>query len=165
MLDIPCGDMNYMKHVDLGSVEYIGADIVSAIVEQNRKILRDRDFYTLDITSAQLPSVDLVLCRDLFIHMPNGQISKALANVAKTGSQYFMCEMFSDDLSQCPHPINADISSGEFRPTNVTRPPFSLDDPILIVREDRGEGKKFMGLFDMSKVRKKMAMDVGFDLK
>jgi len=29
LLDLPCGDFNWMQHVNLGEIQYIGADIVS----------------------------------------------------------------------------------------------------------------------------------------
>src|SRR5437870_2680824 len=35
ILDIPCGDCNWMSHVELKSLIYIGADIVHELVEQN----------------------------------------------------------------------------------------------------------------------------------
>src|SRR5687767_419266 len=35
-LDAPCGDWNWMRLVDLKGVNYIGADIVPAVIESNR---------------------------------------------------------------------------------------------------------------------------------
>src|SRR5947207_8580346 len=35
LLDAPCGDFTWMERVDLGDIQYIGGDIVSAIVEEN----------------------------------------------------------------------------------------------------------------------------------
>ena len=37
-LDSPCGDWNWMRLVDLKGIQYIGADVVPAIVEQNHKM-------------------------------------------------------------------------------------------------------------------------------
>jgi len=34
LLDVPCGDFNWMRLTDLPSVEYIGADIVPEIITQ-----------------------------------------------------------------------------------------------------------------------------------
>src|SRR5581483_12277106 len=36
ILDLPCGDFNWMKTVDLHEYHYIGADIVSAIISKNQ---------------------------------------------------------------------------------------------------------------------------------
>ncbi|CAE6935807.1 hypothetical protein [Paraburkholderia domus] len=31
VLDVPCGDFNWMRHVDLGDIDYIGADFVAGV--------------------------------------------------------------------------------------------------------------------------------------
>jgi hypothetical protein len=36
LLDIPCGDFNWMKLLNLG-VDYIGADIVGELIAENRR--------------------------------------------------------------------------------------------------------------------------------
>src|SRR5258706_11883196 len=36
--DAPCGDCNWMRHVDLGGCKYIGFDIVQELIENNRKL-------------------------------------------------------------------------------------------------------------------------------
>jgi len=35
MLDVPCGDFHWMRHVDLSGVDYVGGDIVAELVERN----------------------------------------------------------------------------------------------------------------------------------
>lgn len=37
MLDVPCGDFGWMRHVDLDGIRYVGADIVPGIVASTRK--------------------------------------------------------------------------------------------------------------------------------
>ena len=36
VLDLPCGDFNWMHHTDLNNVQYIGADIVKEIIDRNK---------------------------------------------------------------------------------------------------------------------------------
>lgn len=36
MLDAPCGDWFWMRHVDLSGIEYLGADIAAAMVDSCR---------------------------------------------------------------------------------------------------------------------------------
>ena len=36
VLDAPCGDWNWMRLVDFGEVEYIGADIVPSVIDDNQ---------------------------------------------------------------------------------------------------------------------------------
>ena len=63
LLDAPCGDFGWLSHVDLGPVDYIGADIVPALVERNTTLFADdrRRFVQLDLTRDPLPAADVVL--------------------------------------------------------------------------------------------------------
>ncbi len=51
VLDIPCGDMNWLQHVDLGSTRYIGADIVESLIAFNtlQYASATREFHVLDL--------------------------------------------------------------------------------------------------------------------
>src|SRR6266849_3970672 len=35
LLDLPCGDFNWMRLMELASVDYIGGDVVPALIDQN----------------------------------------------------------------------------------------------------------------------------------
>ena len=72
ILDAPCGDFHWMKDVDVGNCKYIGVDIVRDIISHNRFLYEapSREFHVADITQDPLPSVDLIICRDCFIHLP-----------------------------------------------------------------------------------------------
>jgi SAM-dependent methyltransferase len=71
ILDIPCGDFNWMETVNLGSCKYIGADVVEELVNRNNQqyASNGRKFIKLNIVNDELPTVDLILCRDLFVHL------------------------------------------------------------------------------------------------
>jgi hypothetical protein len=43
ILDIPCGDFNWMQKVDLSNIDYIGADIVEELIENNIKQYKERE--------------------------------------------------------------------------------------------------------------------------
>src|SRR5258707_8039307 len=44
LLDIPCGDFNWMHTVPLGNIHYIGADIVEDLIIENRRKYKNRNF-------------------------------------------------------------------------------------------------------------------------
>ena len=131
LLDIPCGDLHWMSRVELGEVQYTGADIVPSLVESNRERFADsgRSFLLLDLTRDPLPQVDLVFCRDLFIHLSLDDIHRALRNIARSGSRFLLTTHFVDRQD------NAEIPSGDFRPVNLCRPPFDLPPPLEVVPE------------------------------
>src|SRR5215510_10574863 len=66
LIDAACGDFNWMRHVDLDSIKYIGVDIVPALIVRNRQLYQtdQRTFALQDITKDLLPGADVVLCRD-----------------------------------------------------------------------------------------------------
>lgn len=148
LLDIPCGDGNWIsrarldEHLDL----YIGADIIQELVDLNAARWQGKSkckFLRLDLTRDSLPRVDLVLCRDGLVHLSNALAIRALKNIKVTGSRYLLATTFPG------FPANADIVSGDWRPMNLERPPFSLPLPIKFILERKvpGYGDKGLGLW------------------
>jgi hypothetical protein len=132
ILDIPCGDFNWMRTINFGSCKYIGAEIVEELVSRNNQqyASNGRKFIKLNIVNDELPTVDLVLCRDLFVHLPYGDIVKALNNIRKSRSKYFLT------TSHLLTTKNRDILAGQYRAINLLLPPFSFPAPIRIIYED-----------------------------
>jgi hypothetical protein len=141
ILDIPCGDFNWMQTVDFGSCKYIGADIVGDLISRNNQqyASNGRKFIKLNILNDELPTVDLILCRDLFIHLPYSDIVKALNNIRKSRSKYFLT------TSHLLTTKNHDILAGQYRPINLLLRPFSFPPPIRIIHEDVIEGETNTG--------------------
>ena len=133
ILDIPCGDFNWMEKVNLEKVKYIGADIVDQLIQENKKKYSDREnisFETLDLTSDQLPESDLIFCRDCLVHLSYENVFKALKNAKKSNSKYLMLTSFTDQSK------NNDIPTGEWRALNMQKAPFNLPTPILTISEN-----------------------------
>lgn len=129
ILDIPCGDFNWMKEVNLSGIRYIGADIVEDIIQDCSKKY-SHEFQVMDITLSDLPKVDLIFSRDCFVHLPYIDIHKSLENVRRSGSKYFLSTSFT-------HHINIEGKLGGWRPINLQSDPFNLPDPLLILNEGR----------------------------
>ena len=131
MLDIPCGDFHWMQQVDLSGIQYTGADIVPALVNQNqqRYASETRTFSLLDMTQDVLPVTDLVFCRDCLVHLALADIRAALTNVVRSGTSWLMMTHFPEQKS------NKDIVTGGWRPLNFCRPPFNLPEPHKLVNE------------------------------
>jgi hypothetical protein len=137
LLDAPCGDFNWMRHVDLGAVEYVGADVVPELIERNRAAYEGegRRFVTLDIVRDELPRADVVLCRDCLIHLSFRDARAAIANFKGSGSGFLLATT---------HPRvaeNRDVESGSWRSLNLQLPPFGFREPLRLVVEDDGAGK------------------------
>jgi SAM-dependent methyltransferase len=154
LLDAPCGDFSWLSHVDLGEVRYIGADIVPALVERNTELFADdrRRFVHLDLTVDPLPAADVVLCRDCLVHLSFANITRALANIGRSGAGYLLTTTFTG------HEVNLDIEDGDWRILNLERPPFSLPAPMALILEECAEGEgayadKALGLWRIADLR------------
>jgi SAM-dependent methyltransferase len=131
ILDIPCGDFNWMKEVDLLDYQYCGADIVADAVDHNNKnyLSANRKFLWADITTTRLSQFDLVFCRDCWVHLSDDDVKKAIRNIKKSGSNYLMATTFTDRS-------NRDIETGGWRPINLQNSPFQFPSPLKIYNEN-----------------------------
>lgn len=154
VLDLPCGDFNWMQNVDLSKIDYIGADIVQELISVNIKRLKNREklkFEVLDIIRDTLPKSDLIIVRDCFVHLSYKDICSAIDTIKLSGSKYLLATTFTDNR------INYDIITGDWRPLNLQANPFKFPTPILVINENCTEdnGKysdKSMALWDLSKI-------------
>jgi hypothetical protein len=131
LLDIPCGDFGWLSLTDLGA-EYVGADIVEALVEQNtsRYATETRRFVRLDLTTDPLPRADVVLCRDCLVHLSYANIRRALDNVKRSGAKYLLVTSFPEATS------NRDIEDGDWRLLNFQLAPFCFPPPARTIVEN-----------------------------
>jgi SAM-dependent methyltransferase len=132
VLDIPCGDFNWMQHVDLSGIHYIGADIVDELIYKNNQAFAGSNinFQVLDLINDPLPKSDLVLCRDGLVHLPYKEIFKTIRNIKNSGSKYFLTTSFTEKE------FNMDIGSRYWRPVNFQIKPFNLVEPLMTIREN-----------------------------
>jgi len=148
LLDVPCGDFNWMHKVDLCGILVIGAEIVADLIKENQQRFGspNRQFLQLDMTVDPLPKVDLILCRDGLVHLSFDDISKALANFRLSGSPYLLATTFPS------YGKNRDIKTGDWRPLNLEAPPCLLGKPVLLLNEDcpeEGFEDKSLGLWKL----------------
>lgn len=152
MLDVPCGDFNWMQHVGLSGLTYIGADIVPDLIAQNSKKFENSEnvsFQVIDLTADHLPTTDLLFVRDCLVHLSLENIHNAIKNIKESGSKYILTTTFPD------YKTNYDIKTGSWRKINLQKAPFNFPEPILLINEKcpQGNGKfsdKSMALWNIS---------------
>lgn len=153
LMDIPCGDFNWMQNVNLKSINYLGADIVEEIIEQNRvKYASDSiKFKVLDIITSDLGKHDVIITRDCLVHFSYPNIVKTIKNIKRSKSKYLLMTTFPNIVK------NKDIFTGEWRPLNFNIYPFFFANPIALVNESYlGEAKyksKSMGLWEINDLK------------
>lgn len=130
-VDAPCGDWHWMQHVDLGSVDYLGLDIVAEIVAANaadhgRPNVR---FAVADITSDPLPQADLLMCRDCLFHLKFWLRWEFLANFVASGTPWLLTTAHDN-------PVNVNVAAnGKFQRFNPRVAPFNLPDPVELISD------------------------------
>ena len=130
MLDIPCGDFHWMKHVSLEGVDYLGADIVRALIEKNKELeAANIHFSQLNLIEDKLPAVDLVFCRDCLVHLSFKDTFLALQNICNSGSCYLLTTTFPGRQH------NRDIITGQWRSLNLEAAPFYFPPPLKVINE------------------------------
>lgn len=150
LLDIPCGDFNWMKMLDL-NIEYIGADIVIDLIEHNIQEYQSelRQFRVANLLNEKLPEVDIILCRDCLVHFSTKDIRKALKNIKLSGSEYLLTTTFPKLRT------NRNIVTGEWHKINLVNPPFLLPDPIEYIDDSYESPNYFdksLGLWKISDI-------------
>jgi len=157
ILDIPCGDFNWMKNLDFSDKNYLGGDIVPDLIFKNREFFADRvnvRFEVMDITKDDLPKVDIIICRDCLVHLSYKDIFKSISNIKKNNCNFLLATSFIDRKR------NYNILTGDWRPINLEKKPFNFPIPQLIINENCTEdnGKysdKSMCLWNISNIEVK----------
>lgn len=126
VVDVGCGDWQVGSLIDWSAVEYTGFDVVPAVIQANQeRFATDRiSFQVADARSAQLPTADLLLIKDVLQHWPSADVAHFLAT---TVPRYRYALITNDIASQhFTGTLNQDIAMGEWRCLELTTPPFDL---------------------------------------
>ncbi len=154
VLDLPCGDFKWMQKVNLSTINYIGGDIVEALVENNIKQYKDYGnltFKVINLIADPLPVCDIIIVRDCLVHLSYKDINSAIENIKSSGCKYLLTTTFTKKN------LNHDIATGEWRPINLQQKPFSFPAPELVINENCTEENeefkdKSMALWEISKL-------------
>ncbi len=136
VVDLGCGDWQSSRLVDWGSVNYHGIDVVESIVARNSHLYGSRTVrFSVRPLDHPLPPADLVIIKDVFIHLPNERISEILQEVTDTYGLALVTETSQIYDIADGHPIGPEVNSviemGDMRPVNLRLSPFSLAAPVV----------------------------------
>lgn len=150
ILDIGCGDFLWMKSVLAKFSEYdcyLGLDIVPELIDQNKKnFSNDKiNFNNFDIVIDELPNgFDIILIRDVFIHLNNKSINHCIQKLIKSDAQFI-------GITSTPSiKNNKDLKKeGRYRDINIETEPFNLKSPLICLSDNEvnGEKKDFLNIY------------------
>ena len=145
VLDVACGDFNWMKEV-VGTLDYYkGTDIVKPLVDRNNekyRIPNKVEFECNDIIDHFNPigEFDAIIAKDVLVHFPTEKVLQTLENFKKSGIKY----IFLTHFNKIDTNVNIE-SFGLWRPINFNLEPFNFDKPIEMIKE-KNEKYNFMNV-------------------
>ncbi len=147
LVDLGCGDFVWMKYLD-GPWSYVGVDIVDEVISVNALQYQNsrRTFVRLDATVDRIPPGDVVLCREVLFHLSFEDIWKVISNVASCGCEYLIATTEEDIW------LNSDIVSGDYRPINLHKKPFSFPNASNYIVDSAVESTRALGVWHVSQV-------------
>lgn len=85
VIDFGCGDFNVASRFVSDKIDYIGVDIVPELIKRNREkyAAEHVSFLLMDIVETEAPDAELCLVREVFQHLSNEEIQRALKNMQK----------------------------------------------------------------------------------
>ena len=132
MLDLGCGDFNWMRHVDL-DVAYLGGDVVPDVIRENQaRYSNERvNFIVLDGIRDPIPDdVDVILCREVLFHLSFRHALALLKNIYRSNAKFLIATQIDTGIP------NVDVHTGGFRPIDLTCAPFDFPAPLRCIPDD-----------------------------
>lgn len=152
VVDVACGDMAWMplvlEHIKAQgiSVDYLGCDIVPSLIEAHTRNFPQLRFKHLDFVADEIPTAELIICREALQHLPVADIKTALNNFSKSGAKYLLTTIHLRRYGIRNH---MNMKPGRCRDRNLLLPPFNLPNPIFLFPEEIGQKDKFIGLWSL----------------
>jgi hypothetical protein len=168
VVDIPCGDFNWMKEIVDSFELYHGGDIVPKCIEENtKKYGSDKiSFSVIDLMGSQIPQCDLLIVRDVIGHYPIEDGKKIVENILNSNCKYLLSTSWYNVIDNQYHKkhINKGADYGRFYPVNLMSSPFNFPEPEIIIEEDvqvedfNKGNRKVLGFWNLEDLRKKEQM-------
>ena len=139
ILELGCGDFNLMKHFNFNGLKYFGVDIVESLIAENNKKYRKPNikFFHEDIRGFKFErNYDLILIKDVLIHLDNSSALQVLYNV-----RHHRRILSVHDYGEVN---NKEIYMGHFRCIDLNNWPFYADAECLFEYTSRLANKKCM---------------------
>lgn len=116
----------------MSNINYLGGDIVPDLIKRNKIKYRSKfnKFIILNIKTDRIPDSDFLIIRDLFIHFNDKEIFQSLNNIKKSKFKFIGITSHMNS-SNTLSPLLGD----NFRPLNLTIPPFNLKKPDYIIQD------------------------------
>lgn len=177
VVDVPCGDFNWMKDIVYSFESYTGCDIVPEMIQDNQKYANSIiKFQELDLTQdgIEIPEGDLLIVRDVLGHLTLEGGKKAIQNILKSKCKYLLTTTWyslNDENYYLNHEnkdntvtvdANWERGAAAFYPICLHSAPFNFPKPELYIEEkpkvdgyDQGV-RKGLAFYELDKLRQQV---------
>lgn len=146
LIDFGCGDWQSTKLLDLANTQYLGYDVVAAVVERNRQ-LYGRDWIQFRLSNLDFSGItdftaDVLIVKDVLQHWPLAKVQQFLRLPWQVEYALFINDTSSPDGTK---QLNADCALGAYQLRDLALPPFSLNVRDVFSWESPDDPVKFPG--------------------
>jgi hypothetical protein len=135
VVDLGCGDLNWIKHTQAFSIDYTGIDIAGPLIEEHKSNYTDKKFYNKDIIKDEIPECDLIIIHDVIFHIKIRDILFLFENI-KHKFKYLL-------ITSCNNIINEDNHENiyHFSKVNLEITPFNKIKGVMAADESHSNRK------------------------
>lgn len=137
IVDLGCGDWQFSQFLDFGSATYIGIDASKNVIKANQQSFSRSgvSFNNLPEDYKELPSSDLLICKDVLMHLSTEGVRNILSilpnfKYALITNDIPCVSAFGEFLLKLRHPFfpinNKEIKTGDYRTLDPTQRPYNL---------------------------------------
>jgi SAM-dependent methyltransferase len=137
VVDLGCGDWQFSQFLDFGGATYIGIDACKSVIKNNQQSFSRSgvSFANLPKDYNELPSADLLVCKDVLMHLSTKEVKDVLSILRN-----FKYALITNDVPCVPTfgetllklrslyspVVNREIKTGDYRTLDPTQHPFNL---------------------------------------
>lgn len=136
ILELGCGDLNFARNCGLLDLDYTGIDIQVKKTWKSRK-----DVIEADILDFDYSGYDIIICRDVMIHLTNDHVLRIINKVRKAAPKRFYATTYP---GACNYFRKFSPSAGS-KTLDLTQSPFMFPEPDYSVHET--PGVKFLSIW------------------
>jgi len=128
VVDYGCGDWQFSRFINWDDKEYHGIDVAPSVIASNsaRYATQSVRFTQLQDTT-EIPWADLILCKDVFQHLPNADVMQLLERL-KSRCRWLIAT--NDDYPS--DNLNGVIQAGGWRAVRLDLDPFNEHTATLL---------------------------------
>ena len=143
IVDLGCGDWQFMRLVDLNGAKYLGIDVASSVIDVNSRLYSSPNVQFGMLRSYKsLPSADLLICKDVMQHLSNQEVFRIIEILPR-----YTYSLVTNDVScgfSAKHQLlqrarkpwapllNRDIQTGDYRTIDISKKPFNTDSRLVL---------------------------------